>query len=169
MHYTVVKAETSADFAQIEALAQKIWHCTYDALIGPEQVDYMVQKFQSQTALQRDVEENGYEYSMAFDAGRLIGYCGVHPEDRNFVFLSKVYVDPDYQKMGIAKSMVFSYVKKYADLGFKKMWLTVNKGNENAIAAYLKLGFVRSGELLTDIGNGYVMVDYTMELNLTQS
>ena len=71
--------------------------------------------------------------------------------------------------MGIAKSMVFSYVKKYADLGFKKMWLTVNKGNENAIAAYLKLGFVRSGELLTDIGNGYVMDDYTMELNLTQS
>ena len=163
-----MKAETSDDFARIEALARKIWHHTYDSLIGPGQVDYMVQKFQSRSALQLDVEENGYEYSMALDAHRLVGYCGVHPEDQESVFLSKVYVDPGYQKMGIAKSMVFSYVKKYAGLGFSKMWLTVNKGNENAIQAYLKLGFVRSGSLVTDIGNGYIMDDYTMELDLTQ-
>ena len=62
--------------------------------------------------------------------------------------------------------MIMHFADQYRKLGYTKMWLTVNKGNKNAIAAYLKLGFRKLGELVTDIGNGYIMDDDTMELDL---
>ena len=49
------------------------------------------------------------------------------------------------------------------DLNCKIIYLTVNKYNTNSIMAYQKTGFVKTEELVIDIGNGYVMDDYRME------
>ncbi len=43
------------------------------------------------------------------------------------------------------------------------VWLTVHKGNADTLAAYEKLGFTLAGEIVIDIGNGYVMDDYRLE------
>jgi len=166
MNVTLLAATSLQDFSEIAALAQKVWHATYDPLIGANQVNYMLEKFQSSSAIQTDVETNNYRYLMAKDGDTLLGYCGVKPEDTTSVFLSKVYVDPAFQGKGIAKKMVLHFVNEFRSLGYQRMHLTVNKGNKNAIGAYLKLGFVKSGELVTDIGCGYVMDDDTMELKL---
>ena len=165
MEYFLKKASTTNDFKNIAALADKVWHHTYDDLIGSAQAEYMINKFQSAEVLEKDVKENGYEYLMALQGNILVGYCGVHPENSESVFLSKVYVDPMYQHQGIAKKMIGYYAAQYAKEGVKKIWLTVNKGNQNAISAYEKLGFHKSGELVTEIGGGYVMDDDLMELH----
>ena len=39
----------------------------------------------------------------------------------------------------------------------KALWLTVNRFNENSIAAYKKMGFEVIREQAADIGNDYVM------------
>ena len=44
-----------------------------------------------------------------------------------------------------------------------KITLTVNKNNVNSINAYKKMGFVNTGSVVKDIGNGFVMDDYKME------
>ena len=49
------------------------------------------------------------------------------------------------------------------DNGLSMIYLTVNKQNLSSIAVYEKLGFVRARELVTEIGNGFVMDDYVME------
>ncbi len=164
--YTLTTAVSPQDFAEIAALAQKVWHDAYDGLIGSNQVDYMLEKFQSASAISFDVANNGYQYLMAKNDSGLLGYCGVKPENETSVFLSKVYVDPAFQGKGIAKAMILHFADKFRASGHRRMHLTVNKGNQKAIAAYLNLGFVKSGELVTDIGSGYVMDDDTMELKL---
>ena len=45
----------------------------------------------------------------------------------------------------------------------KAIFLNVNKYN-NAINFYTKLGFVKVKDKVIDIGNGYVMDDYVMEV-----
>lgn len=165
MNCILRNAKTTNDFQRIAALAEKIWHHTYDTLIGTAQVDYMLNKFQSAEVLEKDVNENGYEYLMALQNDTLVGFCGIHPENSETVFLSKVYVDPLYQHQGIAKKMIGHFAAKYAATGVKKIWLTVNKGNRNAILAYERLGFHKFGELVTDIGSGYVMDDDLMEIH----
>jgi ribosomal protein S18 acetylase RimI-like enzyme len=47
--------------------------------------------------------------------------------------------------------------------GLRKIVLTVNKNNTNAIRAYERIGFKKTGSLVQDIGSGFVMDDYAME------
>ena len=50
---------------EVEALAHMahhIWNEYWPALIGQEQTDYMVEKFQSLNAFRADIADNGYEY-----------------------------------------------------------------------------------------------------------
>ena len=44
------------------------------------------------------------------------------------------------------------------------MYLTVNKYNDLGIRAYEGTGFVTIDAVETDIGEGYIMDDYIMEL-----
>jgi ribosomal protein S18 acetylase RimI-like enzyme len=51
-------------------------------------------------------------------------------------------------------------------LGCDRVMLRVNRNNYQAILAYEHLGFVRIGELCSDIGNGYVMDDFVYQFDL---
>lgn len=166
MEFIIKKAETMGDFAGISALARRVWHDTYDGLIGAEQTGYMLEKFQSPEKIARDVENEGYVYAMAMAGETLAGYCGVQPREDGRVFLSKLYVAPEWQRRGAARALAEHFAREYAQKGYTRMWLTVNRGNQRAIAAYERLGFSVSGTLVTDIGQGYVMDDYTMETEL---
>lgn len=55
---------------EVEALAHMayvIWNEYWPALIGQEQTDYMVEKFQSLNAFRTDIADNGYEYWFIMD------------------------------------------------------------------------------------------------------
>ncbi|MDD3441568.1 MAG: GNAT family N-acetyltransferase, partial [Kiritimatiellae bacterium] len=49
-----------------------------------------------------------------------------------------------------------------AELGCRELWLTVNKHNTGSIAFYERMGFRKTGALVTDIGHGFVMDDWRM-------
>ena len=42
--------------------------------------------------------------------------------------------------------------------------MTVNRNNTGSVAAYEKMGFQKVREQVAEIGGGYVMDDYIMEL-----
>ena len=48
----------------------------------------------------------------------------------------------------------------------KSIYLNVNKYNTDSIAFYERMGFVKIEEGVFDIGNGYVMDDFILELIL---
>ena len=158
---SIQKAQTDNDFLAIADLADDIWHEHYASIITKEQIDYMVNEFQSCDAIKKSVAENGYVYYMAMYNGKLYGYLGIHNEGDGVIFISKVYVHKDMRKKGIASSLLKRLLNDYPDA--KKWYLTVNKYNSNSIAAYKKCGFITTRELVTDIGNGFVMDDYVME------
>lgn len=164
MNYILTEARKTSDFLAISRLAEEVWHNTYDSIIGAEQVNYMLKKFQNADVIQNDIMQNGYRYLIAKNEDCILGYCGIKPEDNKQIFLSKVYVSPKFQRKGIAKAMIQHLKDEYLPLGYTHMHLTVNKNNHNAILTYQKLGFIKSGELVTDIGDGFVMDDDTMIL-----
>ena len=53
--FTIRKAETNEDLQEIAALADVIWHEHCTPIIGKEQVEYMLSRFQSYPALQDQV------------------------------------------------------------------------------------------------------------------
>jgi len=147
----------------VEDMANKIWHEHYEPIIGEAQVNYMLSRFQSASAIKEQIK-NGYRYFLVTFDNEYAAYFAIQPGfPEGKMFLSKLYVDSKFRKRGIAKAAV-SYIEDICrQTGLKSIWLTVNKYNHGSISAYEKLGFVNIEAIVQDIGNGFVMDDYKME------
>ena len=159
---SIKQSQTLEDLLQIETLAREIWEEHYTPIIGAKQVAYMLDKFQSVAAMQKQVEE-GFEYFRIKEDEELIGYLAFK-EERDGLFLSKVYVHSSARGKGFGKAAIEFVESEVKNRGLRQIRLTVNKYNHNTIAAYLKMGFEKTRELVMDIGEGYVMDDYEMVL-----
>ena len=157
-----MKCERVKDPEQIAAvarLARKIWTEHYVPIIGPAQVEYMLEKFQSEAAIARQISGEGYEYYLLPGAG----YLALVPDRGNkSVLLSKIYVKSTQRGTGLGRTFVEFAAARCAELGCRELWLTVNRNNTGSIAFYERMGFRKTDELVTDIGNGFVMDDWRM-------
>jgi diguanylate cyclase (GGDEF)-like protein len=158
----------SQDLAdEVAALAGKIWREHYTPIIGLEQVEYMLGQFQTPEAIWQDILERQYEYDLISYQGEWAGYMAACPDDeKNAFFLSKLYVDAMYRGNHLARRMLDNLIGRCQQNGYHKIRLTVNKHNDDAIAAYKKMGFAKGKPIVTDIGGGFVMDDFVMTLAL---
>lgn len=163
MNYLNVK--TDEEINQLATLASSIWHEYWTIILSAEQIDYMVEKFQSYNAIKKQLENDRYIYNIMEDNENIIGYFGVSLKE-DYLFLSKLYIKKDFRGLGCGKQ-AFNKIKQLAlQYNKKSIQLTVNKNNINTIKAYEKWGFKIINAVVTDIGNGFVMDDYIMEFTL---
>lgn len=147
---------------ELALLAREIWEEHYMSLLGQEQIDYMLDKFQSPEAIKEQMQD-GYRYFFLHNGGETAGYLGIQLKNKE-LFLSKLYVREAFRQKGIAKD-VLSFLKELCKKEkLSKIWLTVNRHNDGSVAAYKKMGFHTVREQDAEIGNGYIMDDYIMEI-----
>lgn len=163
---SIEKITTSAGLQEIAGLAEKIWHECFTGIISAEQIDYMVEKFQSFQAMTAQTENQGYYYMSVRNDGTLCGYIGVKPENDDRFFLSKLYLHESMRGKGIASEMLRKVFDEARTAGKKSVYLTVNKHNTHAVDVYRKTGFSVIDSVVTDIGGGFVMDDYIMAYKL---
>lgn len=159
------KVQTGQDIATLANLASAIWHEYFPCILSTEQIDYMVEKFQSYAAMKKQMETDGYEYYLICKDGAPIGYTGFVREEEK-MFLSKLYLKKERRGQGVASQAFAFLIQECKKSNLHAIYLTVNRHNANTIAVYEKKGFVKVSEQVADIGNGYVMDDYIMELSL---
>ena len=148
---------------ELAVLSNEIWHEYWPCILSAEQIDYMVDKFQSERALNEQIENECYSYYFIDDNNEHLGYFGISSKNKDYLFLSKLYLKKECRHLGYGKK-VFEEIKLIAkNLGYNKIQLTVNKNNLNTINAYLKYGFKTIDSIVSDIGNNFVMDDYIME------
>jgi len=158
-------ARFDSEIHEIADLAEEIWHQHFTPIIGEAQVNYMVDKFQSYPALRSQIDQDGYEYFQIFSSHTFAGYMGIHPEEEA-LFLSKLYIKKDCRGQHLATEALNFLIELCKERGLKKIWLTCNKHNDNTLAVYDHLGFVITDEQVADIGNGFVMDDYILTLEI---
>lgn len=159
------------DIETLCGLAKEIWTEHYASILSDEQVAYMVERFQSVPAV-TDQLDKGYRYYFLRSAGESLaagengGFMGICPEEDG-LFLSKLYVHREFRRRGLARAAL-SYLRELCRReGYPKIRLTVNKRNAGSIAAYRRMGFQTVKEQTVDIGHGFVMDDYVMELEMS--
>ena len=165
-------------------VAHDIWFEYWPALIGMAQTEYMVKNMQSLPAITRDIREVGYRYWLLYDEdGTCVGYTSSLAEDFSAdpsdpasakhgeeiakraakrLFISKIYLYAEERGKHYASRVIEFYEQLCRDEGLTAMYLTVNRGNELAIRAYLGRGFETIEEKAADIGGGFIMDDYIM-------
>ena len=160
----IIIANTELDYKIISNLAALIWKEHYIPIIGIQQVDYMLTKFQSVNAIKEQITE-GASYYLIKHQGNTIGYLSFYKK-KDSLFLSKIYVLSSLRGKGIGK-IAMKFIQSEAEqLGYSKISLTVNKFNTASIKAYEKMNFKKIKELVIDIGNGFIMDDFLMEKKL---
>lgn len=150
--------------SQVEALAREIWPPHYTPIIGEEQVDYMLAKLQSAQAILAQIGE-GQRYFLLQIGDHSLGYLAFQPQD-GMLYLSKLYLLPKERGKGAAYQALEFLKTRARTSGLKTIFLRVHKRNPS-VAIYEKLGFRITGPLVTQIGEGFIMDDYRMELALS--
>ena len=153
------------DIQKLSTLASAIWHEAFADILCPEQIDYMIEKFQSFGAIKTAIDKDNYEYFFISDETGIAGYTGIQEADGK-LFLSKLYIAKENRGRKIA-SKAFDFIETLArKRNLKSIWLTVNRNNAHAIEVYKSKGFSIIRTQVTDIGNGFVMDDFVFEKNL---
>jgi len=153
---------TEEEIGTLARLASEIWNEYFVEIISVEQIDYMVDKFQSYPALTELIGRQGYEYYFMNDGGENVGYIGIKAEASK-LFLSKFYIRKEHRGRGFASQALAFLEGVCRERGLGAVWLTVNRHNDSTIAIYKKKGFEVVREQAADIGNGFVMDDFVME------
>lgn len=163
---TLTAVTSPADIDAVCRLAREIWTAHYTPIIGPAQVQYMLDKYQSPSAVAEQIAD-GYLYDLIHCEGRPAGYAAARADaDARATFLSKIYVHPQSQGRGLGRALLEHIEARSRRHDHRTIWLTVNKHNHRAIAWYQHMGFVQTGPIITDIGDGFVMDDYRFEKRL---
>ena len=146
-------------------LACSIWKEHYDPIIGAEQNDYMIEKFQSSDAIKEQLSRNISYCLVCADDGSNIGFIAFYPRGAE-LYLSKFYLHKSQRGQGISRQMMDFIKAEARKINASSVTLNVNKHNDLAIAVYERLGFCRIREEKIDIGNGWYMDDYVYEYKL---
>lgn len=159
----LVKAN-SEHISIIIDLTKKIWPVAYGEILSKAQLEYMIDKFYNETALRELIQKGHVFYLAQDDNGKDVGFVSYEiNSEPNKTKIHKIYVLPETQGTGLGKQFFELVKEKALENNQNAIFLNVNKYN-NAIHFYTKLGFRKVKDEVIDIGNGYVMDDYVMEV-----
>jgi GNAT superfamily N-acetyltransferase len=155
------------DLPIIQDIAAHTWGATYVPLLGKEQVDYMLEKIYSRAALMAQLSKGDY-FIIANMNGKDVAFTSfsVEEHDPQVYKLHKLYVLPENHGEGLGRLLVNEVVKKVRDAGGRSLQLNVNRSNK-ARLFYERSGFEIKKTVDIDIGNGFFMNDYVMELAIS--
>ena len=164
MNIEFKEVKSAKEIEELCGLAKRAWELAYTELLGPAQVEYMVEKFLSPKAVRQQMEEQGYAYHFILGDGAPGGFIGFAPgyEGREELFLSKLYLLPEMKGSGAARAAFGLAEREALGKGLPQIRLTVNKHNTHAMEVYRHWGFETVDSVVTDIGGGFVMDDYIM-------
>lgn len=153
-----------ADIRRMTKVAEVVWREANTAFCSPEQVEYMIEMFQSYEAVSGQLV-HGYRYFLVEEDGEILAYFGVQPQGER-LFLSKFYILKEHRGKGIFSMGLEFMAELCREQQLDTIYLTVNRNNTHACEVYLHKGFKIAEEAVADIGCGFVMDDYIMEYDV---
>ena len=155
------------DIPVIQDLSSRIWREHYPGIITHEQINYMLERMYAADVIRDEIANQGVQYVLVVENSEPIGFIAyVNEPARQAVKISKLYIFPSRHGKGIGRKALLYVQEDAVRQGTKILYLFVNKNNRKAIAAYERFGFKKAEAVVTDIGGGFVMDDYRMEMTL---
>lgn len=159
-----IKKAIISDIPIIKKIAEKAWRPTYEHILTERQTLYMLDLMYNSLTLENQI--NGNIAFFMVDLGqKTVGYFSVEILNEQKVKLHKLYLDPTQKQQGLGKKII-QFIRDWTLTNQREsIILNVNKNN-SAVQFYQKMGFIIIEELILDIGEGYVMDDFVMQLDL---
>ncbi len=165
-----IKEASPLELELIRSLIQKIWKPTYREILSEEQMDYMLEMMYDAGTLQAQMAA-GHVFLILREDETPVGFAGYecnYHQEAGTCKLHKIYLLPETQGKGFGKMLLHAVVEKAKEAGQERLLLNVNRYNK-ALQFYRNYGFEVIAEEDIDIGKGYLMNDYVMELSLREA
>ena len=162
---TIINA-TTADIPLIREITFRVWPETYIPILGQQQLEYMLGLFYTPAELTKQMEVSGHNFILCFNYEIPVGFASYSEIEPGIYKLHKLYVLPETQGKGAGQHMVQHILKAIKSAGSSLLRLNVNRYNIKAIAFYNKYGFRHYRDEDIDIGHGYFMNDYVLEIDV---
>jgi GNAT superfamily N-acetyltransferase len=155
------------ELAVVQRLAHIVWHAHYPGIIPQEQIDYMLARGYAPEVLAAFQGRPDRGLELAVVDGEPAGFAAwCVTDDPVEAKLDRLYVLQSRQRYGLGGQLIRRVEDLARAAGATTLILNVNKHNAQAIRAYQKHGFAIRAAAVNDIGNGFVMDDYEMALNI---
>ena len=159
-----IRTADAADIAVINSLAHAVWPQTYQHILTPSQIAYMLQLLYSNNSLTQQMQQ--HTFLLAETDGVPVGFASYSAQPgAGFYKLHKLYVDTQVQGKGVGSALIQYITDALKARHAKALDLNVNRQNK-ARLFYERLGFTIIKEEDIDIGEGYYMNDYVMRLEV---
>ena len=153
------------DAEALAVLAREIWLAHYPSIISTEQIEYMLAQRYRPEVIRAELASGEVHWDTLWFDGAMAGFSSYfRTGNPGEMKLDKVYVHPACQRRGFGGRLLARAAEVARGSGCSRLVLTVNKRNAAAIAAYRKHGFAVVDSVVKDIGGGFVMDDYVMNL-----
>lgn len=161
---TEIKPAKIDDLETIHRLAHAIWPAAYLEILGRQQLDYMLEKIYSLHSLEHQLTTLKHRFIILTEDNIPAGFASYSEHtDEPVYHLNKIYVLPSLQGKHLGKQLLTYIISQIKKSGATSLQLNVNRHNK-ALHFYEKQGFKIISIEDIDIGSGYFMNDYVMEL-----
>ena len=151
---------SEADVRRLAKVARIVWREANVSFCTPEQVEYMIERYQSFEAISGQLM-HGYRYFLIEEGDVIMGYFGVQPQGER-LFLSKFYILKEYRGRKLFSLGLQYMIDLCKENSLESIYLTVNRNNTHAYKVYLAKNFKVIAEEDNPIGEGFEMNDYIM-------
>lgn len=160
-----IRRATSDDLSIIQDIARRTWPTAFEGILSPEQIAFMLDWMYSTPSLSEQMLHKGHVFLLAYLEGRPVGFCGyeLHYSGRPVTRIHKIYLLPEVQGRGVGGELLGSVVAIARSNGDTHLNLNVNRFNK-AVGFYQKFGFTIVHQEDIDIGRGFLMEDFVMEM-----
>lgn len=161
-----IRALKQDELSIVHEIAHATWPDTFKDILSQEQIQYMLNWMYDLKQLENQSNQ-GHQFYIAELEEMPVGFIGIEPNypEKGITKIHKIYILPNKQGLGIGKKLI-EYVKELSiQSEMEGLLLNVNRFNK-AVDFYKAIGFYIVFEENIDIGNGFLMEDYVMKLNL---
>lgn len=160
------------DVAQLQKISIDTFYETFKDDNTTENMDAYLEKAFNMKQLEKELSNPSTTFYFAKINDQVAGYLKINvdnaqsePMGDTMLEIERIYIDQHFQKHGIGKLLLQKAIDTAKQLNKEKVWLGVWEKNDNAIAFYERMGFVKNGSHTFYLGDD-AQVDYIMVKSL---
>ncbi|SHN53988.1 MULTISPECIES: GNAT family N-acetyltransferase [Paenibacillus] len=163
-----IRFVSNEDIPHIQSIAHETWNYTYKGIYSEAYIQNFLSRAYSIENLSRTVERELQSAKRSFLIaeynGEVVGYAQTRQVNEEEYELLRIYIRPEYHKMGIGKEFIKRFIQVLNPIN--KLFAWVGKENHRGRAFYEKSGFKEIEEMIETIeGHSKTQVKYELEIS----
>lgn len=152
--FKVIKTKQCSlgDLHILQKISCETFNDTFEHQNSPENMNAYMGRAFNLKQLEKELTNISSKFFFVYFENEVAGYLKVNINDAQSeemgdesLEIERIYIKKKYQKHGLGKYLLNKSLDFALECHKKKVWLGVWEKNENAIAFYIKMGFVQTG------------------------